>query len=96
MRIILKTLICPLIVICAAIKWVGQFALSMMHWVFHLVAWLLAALAVVLVAFGEIATPQLIQLIVFSFLFFMMPRIIEGCARWAARVNEKRTVYVRT
>ena len=96
MRIILKTLICPLIVICAAIKWVGQFALSMVQWVSYLIAWLLAALAVVLVAFSEIATPQLIQLIVFSFLFFMMPRIIEGCARWAARVNEKMMAFVRT
>ena len=96
MRTILKILVCPLIVASAVLMWLGHFAVSMSQWIFHLAAWMLAALAVVLLAFGEIATPQLIQLMVFSFLLFVVPHVVNGCTRWVARLNDRLMEYVRT
>ena len=96
MRTMMKILACPLIAASAVLMWIGRFAVSMSQWVFHLAAWLLAALGVLLLAFSEITTPQLVQLMAFSFLLFLIPHVVSGLTRWAANINDRLLAYVRT
>ena len=96
MRIILKILACPLIVVSTILMWIGRFAVSMSQWIFHLAAWLLATFGVVLLAFSEITTPQLLQLMAFSLLLFLIPHVVSSFMRWAAHINDRLLAYVKT
>ena len=96
LKLALKVLALPLIIVLRAIQWIGTFFLSMSGWIFNLIASLLFILDIVCVAFGKAGRQEAVWLMAFSFAIFMLPVISRRCVTHIATAGVKLTDFVHS
>lgn len=96
LKLALKVLALPLIIVLRALQWVGTFLLSMSGWIFNLIASLLFLLDIVCVAFGKASRQEAEWLMGFSFTIFMLPILSRRCVTHIATARVKLTAFVHS
>ena len=96
LKLALKVLVLPLIIVLRALQWIGTFFLSMSGWIFNLIASLLFILDIVCVVFGKASRQEAVWLMAFSFVVFMLPVISRWCVTQIAAVGMKLTAFVHS
>jgi len=96
LKLALKVLALPLIIVLRALQWVGTFFLSMSGWIFNLIASLLFLLDIVCVAFGKANRQEAVWLMGFSFAIFMLPVLSRWCVAHIAAAGVKLNAFVHS
>ena len=96
LKLVLKILALPLILILKLIQWIGTFFLSMSGWIFNLIAALLFILDIVCVAFGRASRQEAVWLMAFSFAIFMLPVLSRWCVSHIAAAGMKLNAFVHS
>lgn len=86
LKLMLKLLVLPLIVVITLLQWIGIFLVSMSAWIFNLIASLLFILALISVI-GGAGIVQVIPLIIMAFVVFVVPFVGEWMIERIIDVN---------